>query len=149
MKLSLRIGEERTVLGLDSPARLVELAIGWQHLSRRYLKRQPPTGYEFEAAIAAVEDEIMRVRHGVPSGLPVETAEETIREIAIAAGLSGSDDMVLAPEAVEQTFQRLVARAPGMPDDARFSGTLLILRELIHHFDFREIRIRKREGSNR
>lgn len=142
MKLALSIGEERTTIVQESLDHRVELAAGWSDIARRYLKHQPPTAFEFEAAIAAVEDEIMRVRHEVPSQTSVETADPAIRDIAIAAGVVPSDDMVFAPEAVEQSFQRLVSGPAAMPYDPQAGSTLLILRELMHHFAFGQIRIR-------
>jgi len=141
MKLALSIGEERTTIVQESLRHRVELAIGWKDLVRRFFKHDPPTPFELEAAIAAVEDEIMRIRHEVPSQSSVETRDPAIVEIAIAGGAAPGDEMIFALEAVEQCFQRLVARPAAMPDNPRFRSTLLILRELMHHFGFRELRI--------
>jgi hypothetical protein len=142
MILALNIGEERTTLALELPGHRVDMAIGWKDIVRRYFKHQPPTPLDLEAAIEAVEDEIMRVRHQVPSESTVETADAAIRDIGLAAGVAPSDDMTLALEAVEQSFQRLTKGGADMPDHPRFSSTLLILRELMHHLAFRQIRIK-------
>jgi hypothetical protein len=50
--------------------------------------------------------------------------------------------MTLSVEAVEQMFQRLAARAPGLQAGREFAGKLLILRELMHHLGFPSIVIR-------
>lgn len=143
MKLALSISEERTTIVQEPPGHRVDMATGWKDVVRRHFKNQPPTALELEAAIEAVEDEIMRVRQKVPSEAPVETSDPGIRDIAVAAGVAQSDDMILALEAVERSFQRLPTGDPSMPGNPRFSSTLLILRELMHHFGFGEIRIRR------
>jgi hypothetical protein len=51
----------------------------------------------------------------------VETAAAAVRDIAIAAGVAPSGEMILALEAVENS---------------------VMLRELMHHFAFRQIRIK-------
>lgn len=143
MKLALSIGEERTTIARESSPHRVQLAIGWSDLVRRFFKHHPPTPFELEAAIAAIEDEIMRVRYEVPNPSSVETTDPGIAEIAIAAGVAPANEMLIALEAVEQSFQRLAARPAAVDENPRFGGTLLILRELMHHLRFHELRIRR------
>ena len=75
-----------------------------------------------EDAIAAVEDEIARVRPVASSTL--ETSD---------AGIA------LAIEAVEQDFQRLASRARKVEDEA--AARLVILREVMHHLQVKAIRL--------
>jgi hypothetical protein len=113
-----------------------ELAIGWEVASR------DPSELGLENAIAAVEDELARVHGSIVKGSAVLTDDATIREIALAAGVPAGAEMTLSVEAVEQIFQRLTARAPGLPTGREFAGKLLILRELMHHLDFPSILIK-------
>ena|SRR5690242_18462189 len=113
--LELRIDEARTHLGA------VALEVGWKTLSR-----------DIETAIAEVEDEIARVAAAVPGHMELQTGDPTIAQMAVAGG-----DRVYR-EAVEQLLQRTAARPAGT---RRFLGTLVILRELMHHFDLPAIRV--------
>jgi len=122
----LRIDADRTTLGAGV------LAIGWGTIARDYFRRDQPSPLELENAIAAIEDEIARAGSSVAADPVVSTAEETIRDIALAAGIARSDEMVLTIAAVENSFERLT-RAPGIPGDRRFAATLVILREVMHH----------------
>ena len=113
-----------------------KLAIGWEVASR------DPSELGLENAIAAVEDELARVHGSIVKGAAVLTDDATVRDIALAAGVPAGAEMTLSVEAVEQMFQRLAARAPGLPAGREFAGKLLILRELMHHLEFPSIVIR-------
>ena len=134
----LHVGAERTAIA-DAT-----LALGWSSIARDHFRHDPPSALELENAIAAVEDELERARrHPIPRGAMLRTGDATIREIAIAAGIPRSGEMTLAREAVEQVFQRLAARSPGLPAGREFAAMLLILRELMHHLDFGAILIKE------
>src|SRR5687768_9367866 len=117
-----------------------ELAIGWD-LAGRDL-----SALGLENAIAAVEDELARVHARIVKGGAVLTDDATIGEIALAAGVPAGAEMTLSVEAVEQMFQRLAVRAPGLPAGREFAGKLLILRELMHHLEFPSVAIRAASG---
>jgi hypothetical protein len=129
MKVVLSIGEKRTTLDCDG--RPVELGAGWDNIARAGL----------EAGIAAIEDELMRVRPEIPGGASFHTADPVVAGLARAAGVSQANEMVYARDAVEQSFQRLAGRDPSIPSDRRSTGTLVILRELMHHLGIKEVRI--------
>jgi hypothetical protein len=126
----LRFAAERTTIAGS------ELRIGWA-LAGRDL-----SALGLENAIAAVEDELARVHGSIVKGAAVLTDDATIREIALAAGVPADTEMTLTVEAVEQMFQRLAVRAPGLPAGREFAGKLVILRELMHHLGFPSILIR-------
>jgi hypothetical protein len=109
------------------------LGLGWRTLAREHLKHDPPSPLELENAIAAIEDGIAAARIAVPGASAAESADPFLREIAALAGLPAQGQAALSREAVEQVFQRLASRAPGLPAGPRFAATLLILRELMHH----------------
>ena len=107
-----------------------------------------------ENAIAAVEDEVMRLRSIAADDSQLTTVDSMIRQIAILAGVTDAAEMSLSREAVEQTFGRLVAMihgrpaaAEGLPSDSGFSAVLLILREVLHYLQFASIRIITPSGN--
>jgi len=130
----LQIEADRTTLGAGA------LAIGWSTLARDYFRHDQPSPLELENAIAAIEDEIARARSSIAADRVVSTQQETVRDIALAAGIAPGDEMVLTIDAVERTFERLT-RPPGLSADHRFSATLVILRELMHHLQIASIAI--------
>jgi len=127
----LHVGAERTTIA-DA-----QLNLGWSTV----LRDDSPLG--FENGIATVEDELERAHRGIARGAALLTSDATIRDIAFAAGLPRGPEMTLTIEAVEQAFQRRVARVPGLPAGLEFAATLLILRELMHHLEFPLIVIRE------
>ncbi|HEY9194241.1 MAG TPA: hypothetical protein VIO81_15335, partial [Methyloversatilis sp.] len=96
--------------------------------------------HRLEEAIATVEDEVTRARDVVAPASGLFSTDACVRDIARAAGVSGSTPSTLTLDAVEQAFGRLAALAhraptshPGLPADAGFAAALLILREVMHH----------------
>ncbi len=131
----LHIGKERTSIAQAA------LALGWRSIARDHFKHDPPSPLEIENAIAAVEDEVERVHKAIAKGGVLRTRDAAIGEIALAAGVPPGAEASLSVAAVEQTFTRLAAGARGLPAGGEFSGTLLILRELMHHLDFSSVLI--------
>jgi hypothetical protein len=130
----LRLLEETTEL---AGARL---AIGFRRIAREHFKRQPPSALDIEGAIAAIEDEIARAKP--PRGVRLVTRDAAAREIALDAGVSPGPAMVLAREAVEQSFERSLRRPP----DHERMAALLILREVMHHLDIESIEVEPQQG---
>lgn len=125
----LQVGKDRTTIAG------IELALGWRTIAQSF-RHDPPSSLELENAIAAVEDELARVHESIAKGLTPVTDDPGIRDVAAAAGVAPGAQMTVTVEAVEQAFQRLAIRAPGLPAGAQFAATLLILRELMHHLQF-------------
>lgn len=128
------------------PAATLVLAIGAQKTARDFFRRSLPTPQELENAIATVEDEVTRAVAVVARGSTLHGADPVVREIASLAGVAPNArgaPVTLMLEAMEQTFNRLVAvaegrpaRQEGLPDNAEFAAALLILREFMHHLRF-------------
>lgn len=146
---ALHIGAQHTALvsGCDTePATALVLALGAQKTARDFFRRSQPTPLELENAIAAIEDEVTRAVEVVASGSTLHGADPVVREITRLAGVaSGAQGLpvTLTRDAMEQTFNRLVAvaegrpaRQEGLPDNAEFAAALLILREFMHHLRF-------------
>lgn len=140
---TLRFDATRTGLAFGGTVPTVRVyAFGPASLARHW---HPgfPTPAQLEYAIAAVEDELMRVhRHcGPPPSLASAVCPDPEpRALAASLGLPGSGRVQLLREAVEHGFGRLAACAEGrpsdsggLPQDTNGTALLLILRELMHH----------------
>lgn len=144
----LNISAEETTVALGNasePKTVLSLAIGSQKTTAAYFKHHPPTPSEVENAILAVEDEVMRTRTLLHPDSALYTTDNAIREIAVLAGASP----LLSLDALERLFQRWAAvtngspaSQQGIPNDAAFGATLLILREFMHHLKFTSITLR-------
>jgi hypothetical protein len=153
-KTLLHIGAEQTVVTVGrqfDPATSLVLAIGSQKTARDHFKHLPPRPLEVENAIAAVEDEVTRAKAMIPPGSDLSTADAGVREIALHSGVVDAASMRLSIDALERTFDRFAAVSlgrpaahEGLPDNAEFAATLLILREFMHHLQFAQITIFER-----
>ena len=147
----LHIGANQTTIAAASgtePGATLTLAIGSKKTADEYFKHMPPTPGEMENAIMAVEDEVTRARTLIANGSVLYTTDPAIREIALFAGVPGQPEMMLALDAMERTFERLAAvslgrpaSSEGIPNNAAFAATLLILREFMHHLQFSSITV--------
>lgn len=125
-----------------------DLTIGATSTSLAYFRHNPPTAYEMEAAIMAVEDEVIRISPAVNQKSQRVTKDSAIAEIAQLAGLPLQAEFTLPLEAVERMFDRLAAvmmgrpaASEGIPADNVFAARLLILREFMHHLQFPAITV--------
>jgi exopolyphosphatase/pppGpp-phosphohydrolase len=147
----LHIGAEQTVVTVGpefDPAAGLVLAIGSQKTARDYFKQTPASPLEIENAIAAVEDEVTRAKALIPPNSGLFTADAGVRAIALHAGVTDTASMRLSVDAMERVFNRFASVSlgrpgahEGLPEDAEFAATLLILREFMHHMQFPEITI--------
>ena len=139
----LHIGEQQTTVATDSgkaSPQTILLEIGSQKTAAEHFRHHPPTFAEIENAIAAVEDEISRVKTTSPAAL--FTRDEAIRRIARIAGLEDQPQMTLSLDAVERIFQHLASATHGgrmASESPGFFSTVLILREFMHHQQFSSI----------
>ncbi|MCG8710511.1 hypothetical protein JHU04_003804 [Brenneria sp. 4F2] len=148
----LSIGERQTtvVCGLGSaPESVLRLALGSKKTAERFFKHLPPTPDEMELAIMTVEDEVMAIRRHLPPGSWLFSFDPALALIArLSGGKQETDGWQLPLDNVEQTFKRLErvmmgtpAAWEGIPLEADFCATLLILREFMHHHGFERVRI--------
>jgi exopolyphosphatase/pppGpp-phosphohydrolase len=151
MHTLLEIGPEHTAIVIRddavAPVRLM-LQLGTANVSRDHFRHTPPTPRELEDAIQAVEDEIGSIHSRITGASQLVTKDIAIRELARLAGASPNPTLSLSREAVEATFNRMVATSSnqppgrdGLPTNADFTATLLILREFMHHLDFASITV--------
>jgi len=99
----------------------------------------PPGAAAMEMAIMTVEDAISATWRQPFASPSLYSDDPAIRQLAHLAGLDDTQPSI-SREAVERLFSRLAsmveglpASAVGLPLDATLFGSLLILRELMHH----------------
>lgn len=147
----LHIGEEQTAIATGTtiePDVVLVLAIGSRRTAADFFKHTPPMPGELENAIMVVEDEVTRLRQITATASRLVTSDAAIREIALVAGVPGQSELILTLDAVERTFELLAALAlgrpassAGIPANAAFAATLLILREFMHHLQFASVTV--------
>ncbi|HQS41753.1 MULTISPECIES: hypothetical protein [Comamonadaceae] len=147
----LHIGEEQTAVATGNssePNVVLLLAIGSKKTAADFFKHTPPTPGELEHAIMVVEDEVTRLRQITATASRLVTSDAAIRAIALVAGGPGQPELILTLDAVERTFDLLAALAlgrpassAGIPANAAFAATLLILREFMHHLQFASVTV--------
>lgn len=126
-----------------------EFALGVDGLTRLRLIHEPPWPIEIERAIEMTEEAVMPLaaQFGNTTGLILQGVSAT--PISNTLQTSGFALTVLTLDEVEDLFNRLVAVSQGpptsqekMPTDVRFFGTMLILREFMHHLHFAAVTLR-------
>jgi len=132
--------EHRQPLGL--------IALSHTSLTARFFNGDTINPARLEQAIEWAEDCIQAARLQLPRDSLLYTDEDDLRTLALASGVSPSEDMVLHVDAVEATFSRLAMQAFGqsaqqesLPRSARFFATVVFTRELMHHLHFPQIHV--------
>lgn len=141
LPVRLRLQAQTTALEFGD-GRIVTLTVGPRGLVEAVLRHDPPTPVELERAIDLIEDAVAGSRVADADRGDLATADPLLRALP---GL-GSSGSVLGRDAVERLFERLAARAHGMPvagdelpHGRDIAAALLILRECMHHLDFRRV----------
>ena len=149
----LHLGAEQVTwaAGTSAPEPAVRLCLplGGAHTARQFFRGAIPTPLELENAIAAVEDEVHIAHRKLQGLLPPGqvwapwSADAALHDLATLAGVPPGPHRVLTLDAMERLFNRLAAVSEGrpaaqegLPHDPVFAGTLLVLRELMHHLPF-------------
>lgn len=120
------------------------MPVGWQ-------SALPGNSHGLLPSAAALEMAIMQVEDAISTNWPQRLALDTVyssdaelRQLATLCGLPDTAGSRLARQQVEALFSRLAnavegGSAAGLPDSRNFTGSLLILRELMHHLDIAAI----------
>ena len=136
----LRFEPSRVVL--STSASEIVLSVGAQSVADTLFRHDPPTGFEVEQAIDAVEDALQA------SHLRQADRGELVTDDPLMRSLPGlrHEGAQLSRDDIEALFQRLASAALGRPDAlAGLAGgpqaaALLILRECMHHLGFDSVR---------
>ena len=141
----LRLDAQRTVLAADPAPELV-LAVGVMDLAGRLFRHDPPTPFEMEQAIDAVEDALSSSGLRQSERGDLVTSDPLLQAWVSAGSLQG-DGVRLTRDDVEAIFQRLAsatlghpAALAGLPAGRDATAALLILRECMHHLGYGGIR---------
>lgn len=151
----LRLGDDRSMLAWGTgvkPEQVSPLPLGLLGLAHRLLPAERLSALAIESTMAEVEDIVMPWHGQLPASAQLFTDDAAMAELARWAGMPDADrSWSLTTEAVEHLFNRWVALAQGrpasqdeLPTTGRFSATLLVLREWLHHLGFVGITIRRR-----
>lgn len=150
----LVIGE--SVNGHPQPV-VHHMLLGMDLLAKRTFKHRMPTQAQLEQGIMLVEDAVMPVARLVPVSNVFVTRDPCLLEVAQHA--LGIDDLqeawrasgrlpVLSHEAIEAQFDALARQAAhpqvplgDLPQSPRWAAALLILREVVHHWQLGAIRL--------
>lgn len=147
----LQLGAHSTTLSYpdtDGVQRVVDFELGREQLAMEVLKHTPPNPSELERAIALIEDELMKRHRLVPQNARLVTTDTRIGDLVRMIHPAPQSSNKATTEEVEQLFDLLAALSlgrpasiAGIPSDAGFAATLLILREVMHHLRFEAIQI--------
>lgn len=127
-----------------SPPVLHHLPLGLQPLTQRTFQQRMPTPAQLETGIMEVEDAVMPLARLLPTHTLLATRDPLLRHLALqaAGGNAPGQAPAIAREAIEALFERLVTQSsrhyshqdPDLPHDPRAAAALLVLREILHHW---------------
>lgn len=133
------------------------IPLGMDLLAVRTFKHRMPTEAQLEQAIMLVEDAVMPLAHLIPASNVLVTRDPCLLDVAqhalglqdISEAWDGTETLpVLRREAVESQFDLLVRQAAhpqfpmhGLPYSPRWAAALVILREVLHHWQVGAVRL--------
>lgn len=155
--VALQLGADESMLAFgqgEQPEQVSVLPLGLQRLADRYFPDGRLSELLIEHAIAEVEDIVMPWHGKLPTAAGLFTDDAGIAGLARWADMPDkAGPWLLTTEAVEQLFNRWAALAQGrpasqdpLPTTGRFSATLLVLREWLHHLGFDGITVLHRKA---
>ena len=123
---------------------LHHLPLGLQSLTQRSFQQRMPTPAQLETGIMEVEAAVMPLARLLPAHTLLATRDPLLRHLALQAvgGHAPGEVPAITREAIEALFERLVAQSsrhyshpdPDLPQDPRAAAALLVLREILHHW---------------
>jgi hypothetical protein len=131
----------------DGEVMILSLDIGSDVTGSAYFHHEPPTPAEVESAINLIEDELMRAVPALPERTALYSKESFIRIVAVNAGISDDNEIVLSRQEIENVFTKFADLSMGshastdIPVDSWFAAQFLILREIMHHLKFDRITV--------
>lgn len=127
---------------------LVRLEIGASRVARERFKRNPPSLAELEEAIEVIENQVMPLAKQLATGSELFTSNESIASMLRTVTDKSQAAATFSLDAVEDIFDCLVAISSGrprtqasLPSDNATMASVLILREFLHHLQFKRISI--------
>ena len=128
----------------------ISLPLSLSSLLEAGLQRFPPSELALEQAIAATEDALMQWIPALRMD-PSEVLESSDPVLALLPGVLAYPPQAICEldiEEVERAFNQLAQVAAGMPaknldipDRADFVAALVVVRELMHHVGWQQLRL--------
>ena len=155
--LSLHIGEHATeFIGKQNEVtQKIALNIGWKQLADQFYTAFPPTYDEVDRAINFTEEVLAEVEDAFKDEFQLRSADQQVKaigDLAFNTTKTEAGEIILPQIELENVFDRFAAIVKGLPasqdvipDDLGFAAYLLLIREIMHHLDFREVLV----GSSR
>jgi hypothetical protein len=140
--ITLELGERASRFSVDGRPLTEPLPLGASLLRAQWLRHDPPHAHELEAAIEAVENLVMPLHRVLP-------ADDTLCVVTPAGGAAPFAPLMEAGtrDQLEGLFNRAAAIAQGRPTgsdpalaDPQVMAALVILREVMHHLGFTQLR---------
>ena len=163
--LLLQFAEARTHVhslpGSDGAVQL-DLAVGVGALAADVLRHTPPSPLEIEQAIEIVEEAVMPAHALLPKAMQLICTDPQLGKLSSkelsaqyeSQFVANATVQWLGIDAVEQLFNRMVARAEGRPasqDEINVDGAsaarLVIVREILHHWRLEGLYVTTGEGG--
>lgn len=123
----------------------ITLNAGYKRISDTFFERDIPNEAEIEFAINSIEDELMHNKDLLGRKGYLFTSDRNLIAIFKKNGLN---ELTYSRQGVEDLFSkyaRVMMGAPSSEIDAEITredvAIVLILREIMHHLDFEELRI--------
>lgn len=143
----LQLHKDTTII--STPSNKFDLAIGYAKLAKQYFNQPLPTPYQVEMAIIEIEDAISLIHHQWQADdsrqITFYCKDQWLQTIAILLNISTGD---ISREHIETLFNRVadvIAGSPkyshDCPDSLEFISQLLIVRELMHHLDIKQLQL--------
>jgi len=145
------IGETTTSFVRKQGGRVDEtnLNIGWKQLADQFYSAFPPTYDEVDRAINFTEEVLAELEDAFKEELILRSNDpqvKSIAELAFNTSKMGTGETLVPQIELEHVFDRFAAIVKGLPasqdvipDDLGFAAYLLIIREIMHHLDFKAV----------
>lgn len=125
---------------------VLDIPLSPETLTRQYFHHAIPTPVELECAIQEVEDALHPAYGKISGGTLVIDGQELY---GVPDFIAFAQDLSVTRDTLEDGFLRLAALSEGrpvtqdpVPGNGNFPAFLLILRELMHHLNFSDLRIK-------
>jgi hypothetical protein len=126
---------------------IIELNLGFEAISEKFFRHNIPTANEVEFAINLIEDELMSNKKLINHNETLICMDENSVK-TFAQNKKGQN--IFTRQYIEDIFSQYAYYSMGGPlsEEARditreYFANVLIVREIMHHLDFREIEIIK------
>ncbi|MCU4164887.1 hypothetical protein [Carboxylicivirga caseinilyticus] len=130
----------------DSETYEISLPIGFDYIVKTFFKHEIPSESDIEYAINYIEDELMSKKELISFNENLITEDKGIKDLFLKNGLTES---IYSRQRVEELFNQyayiVMGASPvisGIEITPKDVAVILLLREIMHHLDYRNISIK-------